>query len=329
MKAKRRVASIGVGLVAAATLLSQQPSRIYRIGLLMSRQRPDSLETDPMGEFPKALRDLGYVEGKNVVLEWRFADGHYDRFPVLAADLVSVGVDLIMTDSTAPALAARRATRTIPIVFTSAGDPVGNGLVESLAHPGGNATGVASFAGESAEGKQLDFLRTIVPGLSLVAVLYNGANPYGVISLKALDAVAAKAGVRVVQIEARTEQEIAKAFDRMAKERVRAFLLARDPFFFQQRNQIVKLALRQKLPLVGHTPDTAEAGGLMSYGVDPREHIRRAAVYVDKILKGANPGDLPVEQPTQFFFMINKKTAKALGLTIPPELLLQADKVIE
>jgi putative ABC transport system substrate-binding protein len=274
------------------------------------------------------MRELGYVEGKDFLIEGRYAGGDYKRLPELAADLVKAKVDIIVTDGTPPTLAAQKATRKIPIIFVAVGDAVGSGLVQSLARPGGNTTGVSLLLRETTI-KQLELLISIVPKLSRVAIVSNPSNPSAPIFLGALYGAIAEARLTTVSIEASSPQEVDRAFSRMKKEGVGAFVLTRDAFLTQQRSQIVDLAARARLPGIAGHPAYPEAGGLMSYGVSNELTYRRASVYVDKILKGANPGDLPVEQPTKFELVINHQTANALGLKIPPELLLQADKVIE
>ncbi len=317
-------------LMTVRGLPAREQKRIWRVGFLSSRARPADPASDYHIGLVRGLNELGYIEGKNLLIEWRYAESRYERLPALAAELIRLPVDILVTDGTPSTLAAQKATTTIPIVFGSASDPVGNRLVQSLSRPGNNTTGLAVFAGEDAEStKHLELLRSIVPRLSRVAALCNTANPYTARGLKSLEAAATSAHLEVVPLEARDPEEIEKAFGRMTADNVRAFVLIREPLFFQNRRRIAELALAHRLPYIGAVREVPEAGGLMSYGLDMTSQFRRAATYVDKILKGAKPDDLPVEQPTKFELVINKKTARALGLTIPPELLVQADKVIE
>jgi putative ABC transport system substrate-binding protein len=308
--------------------LAQQKEKVWRVGFLSSRGRPAVPESDYHIGLPRGLKEIGYVEGKNLVIEWRFADGKYERFPDLLAELLKIPVDLIVTDGTATTLAAQKATRTIPIVFGSAGDPEGNRLVARLARPGGNTTGVALLSNDTSV-KQLEMLRMMVPGLSRVAVLFNPDNQYSSLGLKRLRAAAEAMKVEILPFDVRTPQEVENVFPSMKKERAGAFLYIPDSFFFSQLTLLAQLALKDRLPFMGPASGTPRAGGLMGYGQNMEDNYRRAATYVDKILKGANPGDLPVEQPTKLDLVVNRRTAKALGLTIPPELLLLADKVIE
>ena len=248
------------------------------------------------------------------------------RVGVLASP--SRPVDLILTDGTPPTQAAQKATRKIPIVFGSSGDPVGNGLVQNLARPGGNTTGISLVTTDTAP-KQVEFLARIVPKLSRVAVLCNPGNAYSLVVLKSFQAAATSAGMTILPVEARTPEEIGQAFGLMARERAGALVITGDRFLFQQRSQIAELALKYRLPTVARDRTIPAAGGLMSYGQDLAASYRRAGTYIDKILRGTSPGEIPVEQPTKLDLVVNRRTAKALGLEIPPELLLMADKVIE
>jgi putative ABC transport system substrate-binding protein len=261
-------------------------------------------------------------------MEWRFADGNYERLPALAADLVKLNVDVIVTDGTPGALAAQKATRTIPIVFAAAGDLLGNGLVKSLARPGSNTTGLSLLLSDTGA-KQMEMLMTMLPRLSRLAVVWNPANPNSLPHLKILQAAGAVSKMEIIPVEARTLQELESAFLFMSEERAGAFIWIVDSFLIQEQRQIAQMAVKRRLASIGGLREYAEAGGLMSYGQNRVDNYRRVATYVDKIFKGANPGDLPVEQPTKLELVINRKTAKALGLTIPPELLLLADRVIE
>jgi putative ABC transport system substrate-binding protein len=271
----------------------------------------------------------GYVDGQNIAIEPRWAEGQYDRYPALAADLVRSKVDVIVAQGGTATQAAQQATRTIPIVMMFVIDPVGIGLVASLARPGGNLTGT-SFMGPDLVGKQLQLLKEVVPNVSRVALLLHPANPGSAPILREAEAAARNLGVRLQTLEARSPQEIDSAFAAMTRERAGALLIFPDPFFGIQRRQIAELAAKRRLPAIhGGTPDYAEAGGLMVYSPNLLDLVRRAATYVDKILKGAKPADLPVEQPTKFELIINLRAAKAIGLTIPPSLLRRADQVID
>jgi len=318
------------GLVAAPLAAeAQQAAKVARIGLL-----PVNSATNPhvSEAFRLGLRDLGYVEGRNVVIEYRDAEGKLERLPALAAELVALKVDVIVAAASAvPARAAKQATRTLPIVFIGAGDPVTTGLVTSLARPGGNLTGLSMLAPELI-GKWLDLLRQAVPGVSRVAFLWQpGAagertdKDY----LKEADVAARALGMRLQVVEARGPADIDRAFSDMIRARAGALAVLSTPMFSSERRRLLDLAAKNRLPAVYSFREYVDAGGLMSYGPSLADMYRRAATYVDKILKGAKPGDLPVEQPTKFELVINLKTARALGLTIPPSLLGRADQVIE
>ena len=285
--------AMGIALALLGEAAGQQP-KLRRVGFLAMRSRPESLEADFYGEVPRGLRELGYVEGKDLVVEWRFAGGDYARLPALVSELAALPVDVIVTDGTPGTKAALKSTASIPIVFAAAADPVGDGLVQSLAHPGGRATGCALLLNDTSV-KEMELLRSIVPGLSRVGVLWNPGNPSSSRQVEMIKAAAPKLGIAVLAEDARTPEEIDTAFRSMT---------------------------------AGFREYT-DAGGLMSYGINRRENYHRASTYVDKILKGASPGDLPVEQPTKVELVINRNAAKALALTIPPELLVQADKVID
>ena len=315
--------------VAAAPLLSfaQAPGRVWRVGFLALR-RPVSLGSDQFGAFLLGMRELGYVEGKNLVIEWRFADGQSELLSGLAAELVRLKVDAILAAGTQAISAAQKATTTIPIMMAGANDPVGSGFVTSLAHPGANITGL-SLRLEDVTPKQLEMLRVMVPRLSRVAVLANPANvSYATIQTN-VQVAARAAGVDVVSVQARNPQEIENAFSKIVQGRAGAVIVASDALFTQQMRQIAALAEKSRLPLIGPFRQYVEAGALMSYGQDFTDHFRRTAVYVDKIFKGARPRDLPVEQPTRFELIVNVKAARAIGLAVPQELVLRADRVIE
>jgi putative ABC transport system substrate-binding protein len=316
------------GLFSPGAAEAQQTAKIPRVGFLAS-----SLALTPqlLEAFRQGLRDLGYVEGRNLVIEIRDAEGRFERFPALAAELVALEVDVIMAGSTPHVLAANRATRTTPIVFAAVGDPVGGGLVTSLARPGGNVTGLSNLSPELA-GKRLGLLKQAVPGVTRVAVLWHPVGGGGRISkyqLKEADAAALALGVRVQFVEAKGPADIDKAFADMTTARAGALCVLTGPMFFGERKRLVDLAAKNRLPAMYPWRDGVDAGGLMSYGANLPDLYRRAAAYVDKIVKGARPADLPVEQATKFELVINLKTAKALGLTLPPSVLAQADEVIE
>ncbi len=310
-------------LAASLPLLGAGPEKIWRLGILAPSRRPDIYAA-----FLEELKKLGYAEGGNLVVVERNADGDYTRLPRLAEELVTARVDVIVTDATPGAVAAERAARTIPIVF-NVGDPVLAGLVKSLSRPGGNATGTASMTTDVLL-KQVELLREIVPRLDRVAMLMNPSNPSHVDHVRVVKVAAPIGGVvDVMSVEARSAQEIPKALDAAVEARAGAFLWIADPLLNQELRQIARLALERRLPSISINPRYTEYGGLMSYGADLEWLWRHLATYVDRIFHGANPGDLPVEQPTALPLMISRKTATKLGLAIPPELLLRADKVIE
>jgi putative ABC transport system substrate-binding protein len=325
----RRKLIIALGACALAAPFAsyaQQEGKIWRVGVLVPRGRPASLESDVFGGFPQGMRELGYVEGKNLVIEWRFGDGKYERLPGLAAELATLKVDAIVTGGPQATSAAQKATATIPIVMGSVPDPVERGFIVSLARPAGNITGLSNLAVDIGP-KYLEILLSFVPKLSHVAVLVNPDNLGLDALLKRIDAV--KTNVTILRVKARTPQEIDNAFAVMVRERIGAVIVPQDSFFNQQERQIVGLAAKGRLPLVAAPRSYVDAGGLVSYGPNLTDQWRRAATYVNKILKGAKPSDLPVEQPTKFEMFINGKTAKTLGLKIPQSLLIMADKIIE
>jgi putative ABC transport system substrate-binding protein len=322
------MAVIAGSLLAAPLAAEAQPAgKVPRIGFLGLNP---GANPHLRGAFLQGLRDLGYVEGRNVVIEDRSAAGKLERLPALAAELVALKVDVIVTGGGTPtALAAKEATRTLPIVFTSATDPVTDGLVTSLAHPGGNVTGLSNLAPELV-GKCLEQIKETVPGVSLVAFLWQPGSVGGRTDmLKAADVAARALRVRLQFVEARGPADFDRAFSDMTRARAGALAVLGSAIFNSERRRLVDLAAKHRLPTVYTTRDFVDAGGLMTYGPNLADLFRRAAVYVDKILKGAKPSELPVEQPTKFEMVINLKTAKALGLTIPPSLLQRADQVIE
>jgi putative ABC transport system substrate-binding protein len=304
---------------------AQQSGKIPRIGFLGAASA--SGYAPQLEAFRRGLRDLGYVEGKNIILEYRWAEGTYDRLPVLAAELVRLKPDLVLTHGTAGTRAAKQATTTIPIVMAVSGDAVATGLVASLAHPGGNITGSSFFNPELAA-KRLELLKEVVPALTRVAVLMNPGNPVNEVSLQAMERTARSLGLELQQVNVGGPEEFNVAFSTIVKGRAGALSVFDDAMLIAQARRVADLAAKNRLPTIGFS-ELAEAGGLMSYGVNFPDLWRRAATYVDKILKGAKPADLPVEQPTKFEFIINLKIAKQIGLTIPQSVLYRADKVIK
>jgi putative ABC transport system substrate-binding protein len=305
----------------------QQTGKVHRIGFLgvtSPSDRPSLLDA-----FRQGLRELGWVEGQNIVIDYRFAEDRLDRLPDLAAELVRLKVDIIISFGTQGVTAAKNATATIPIVMIGVRDPVGIGLIASLARPGGNVTGVSGSAGLEIVTKQLELLKETVPKAHRVAILSNPANAYHQLAIREVSVAAGSLGVQLRLLEARGPNEFDGAFAAMAKERVGALLVVSDVIFNNHRTRLADLAARSRLPAAYGVRESVEAGGLMSYGTSFLDLHRRSAAYVDKILKGAKPADLPVEQPTKFELVINLKTAKALGLTVPPTLLARADEVIE
>jgi putative ABC transport system substrate-binding protein len=305
----------------------QQAGKVYRIGLL-DYSAPDPARQAWWNAFRRQMRDLGYVEGQNVTFEPRWAQGDDDRLPKLAAELVGLKVDLIVTGGQNAALAAKRATATIPIVTATGTDPVALGLAASLRHPGGNVTGVTSISSELA-GKRLELLRIVAPRASPIAILWDERNPASRLSVDGTEAAAKPAGLTIHSVPVRSPAEIEAAFATLVRDRAGALIILPSPAIFSHRKRLVELAMKHRLPTVVGSREYVEAGGLASYGPDYPDQFRHAAVHVDKILKGAKPSDLPIEQPTKFELIINLKTAKALGLTIPPSLLARADEVIQ
>jgi len=330
MNSRRKLLVAFGASVLAAPLLSfaQQPGKVWRVGFLTARSRPASLDADIFGAFVGGLRELGYVEGKNLALEWRFADGDDRRLAEFAADLARLKVDVIVAQAGPGTLAAQRATATIPIVMSQVGDPVGLGFVASLSRPGKNITGVSNLAGDISS-KSLEFLRAAVPKLSRVAVLLNPSTPISPLVLKQVQAAAKPAGIIVSAFEASSVSQIDAAFAAIARSRPGALIVAPDGYFPSRARQITELAAKHRIPAIYSSSVYVEPGGLMSYGENADVTTRRAVTFVDKILKGAKPADLPVEQATQLELIINRKTANTLGLALPQELLLRAAEVIE
>ncbi len=302
---------------------AQQTGNIPRIGYLATRGVVPK-------EFREGLRELGYVEGKNIVIEPRFAEGKFDRFPGFAAELVRLRVDIIVTLSTPAARAAKRATTTIPIVMLAAGDPIKKGLVASLARPGGNITGLTASAGTSLHTKRLELLKEIVPGLSRVGVFWDSRRRDFPPNQKEMSHAARLFGLKVQSLELRSPDDVESAFQAATQAGVQGLLIGfRHAPISRGRKRIVALAMKSRLPAIYGDKIFVKSGGLMSYGTDFSELYRRKATYVDRILKGAKPGDLPIEQPRKFELFINLETAKQIGITIPPEMLYRADKVIK
>lgn len=329
----RRARAVGLMFALSGAVLltpvssGAQPEKVYRIGYLQVAAREQQAHL--VKAFEDGLRDLGYVPGRNLVIEYRFADGKLERLPQLAEDLVRLKVDLIVTGINPNTIAAKQATTMIPIVMATSIDPVGAGLVASVARPAGNVTGLTIDVGAEIWGKRLELLKEFVPKLSRVAVLVDpGYQPAPAI-FKAMEAPARTLGMTVVRFDARGPDDLEGVFAAMARARAGALIITGGPVQFNMRQQIAQLALRNRLPSMGSVSEFVEAGGLMSYGSSLSNQWRRAAGYVDKILKGARPGDLPIEQPTKFELVVNAGTAKALGLAIPPSVLLQADRVVQ
>ncbi len=324
---RRFISSLGLGLLAAPLAAeAQQAAKVPRVGVLANVRSPAT------EGFERGLRELGYVEGKNILIEWRLAGGKFERLPELAAELVRLKVDVILAPAAAYVSAAKQATSTIPIVFALVPDPVALGFADSLARPGRNITGLASLANVQMVAKRLELLKETVPGVRRVAVLLDttGATTSVPEALSALEAAARSLRLELRIVRVGGAKELGRAFDTMLRDRPGALLpVPTTPLFYTQRERIVELAARSRLPAIYETNEFVHAGGLMSYAPSYPDLMRRAAGYVDKILKGARPADLPIEQASTFELVLNMKTAKALGLTIPPSVLLGATEVIQ
>jgi putative tryptophan/tyrosine transport system substrate-binding protein len=323
----RREFSAWLGGAAAWPVVArgQQPAKPPTIGFFGPvKASTDSLQ---VAIFVKRLRELGWIEGQNFAMEYRWAEGRLDRYADIAAELVGQKVDVIVTYSTPAVIAIKRTTPTIPIVFVSATDPVGNGLVKSLARPGGNVTGLSNQSADSV-GKRLEILRDVIPKLRRLAILCNVGAPNAVLEKEEVQAAARAAGLEVVTMDIRRSDDIASGFETI-KDRADTVYVVMDPVVSTSRTQINTIAVSERLPTLYVFRELVEAGGLMSYGPNQSDQFRRAAEFVDKILRGTKPADIPVEQPTKFDFVINMKTAKALGLDLPQTLLARADEVIE
>ena len=309
-------------LAISERVVAQPPGKIHRIGVLGNENNP------PWDGFRQGLRELGYVDGQNVTIEWRWSEGRPDRFPGLATEVVALKPDVIVASGTQAIRAAKRATSAIPIVMTTSSYPDKIGLVNSLSRPGGNVTGLSNV-GPELSGKKLELLKEIAPKASRVAVLFNPASDVEPLAVRELSAAAPAVGVEIQSVEVRSPDDFSAAFAALSPSRIDALLALGNPINFRGRQLIADFALKNRLPSIYDERLFVEAGGLISYAPSFTDSFRRAATYVDKILKGQQPADLPVEQPTKFDLVINLKTAKALGLTIPPSLLLRADHVIE
>jgi putative ABC transport system substrate-binding protein len=320
------VSLCGVLIALCGSAEAQQPKKVPRIGFL-SAVSPSTISAR-LDAFRQGLRELGFVEGKNIVIEWRSAEGKSDRLPGLAAELVRLKVDLVVSGGVATTRAAKQATVTIPIVMASDDDPVGSGFAASLARPGGNITGLSTLSPEIS-GKQLELLKEIVPKLSRVGVFGDVTRPGIPQALREINVAADALGVQVQYLELREPKDIETAFRAASKEHADAVLVLGSPVLLSQRRQIAYVAAKSRLPAIYPRPEFVEDGGLMSYGVNINDLFRRAATYVDKILKGTKPADLSVEQPTKYELVINLKTAKQIGLTIPQSVLYRADRVIK
>jgi putative tryptophan/tyrosine transport system substrate-binding protein len=315
----------GTALAWPLAASAQQAAKTYRIGVL-SAGGP-SLTTN-WSMFNSGLKEFGWIEGKNIIFEHRYAENQLDRLPELTAELVRLNVDVILALGTLAPLAAMRATKTIPVVMANAGDPLGSGLVASLARPGGNVTGMSLMAPDLG-GKRLELLKELISQLSLVAVLWNADNPYSALVFEETQTASQTLGIQIASLEVRTPDDFVKAFEAVRRQRPHALIAIEDPLTVSHRSLIADSAAKHQLPAVYGLREFATAGGLMSYGANLADLYRRAAVYVDKIFKGSQPADLPVQQPTKFDFVINLKTAKALGIEFPHTLLARADEVIE
>ena len=328
---KRRKLGIALGvgaLVSPFASFAQQQGKVWRVGFLALRH-VNFVDTDySYGPFRQTMRELGYVEGKNLVIEWRSAEGKVERLPDLAGELVQLNVDLIVTAGNPAVGAAQKATATIPILIGNGSDPVGSGFVASLARPGGNITGLSNIVDDISP-KYLELLISMVPKLSRIAILLDLSSTSQAKVLNNVRAAAKTANITVLPFDARSPEKIEEAFSLMKKEKAGAVIVVSSGLFVQQARQIAELAAKHRLPSISGYQKYTDAGVMMSYGPNFAENYRRIATYVDKIFRGAKPGDIPVEQPTKFDLIINGKTARTLGLKIPQSLLISADKVIE
>ena len=313
-------------LSAVPLVEAQQSVKVPRIGFLGNSTAV--LEANLIGPFREGLRERGYVEGQNIIIEWRWAEGKYERFPTLIAELIASNVELIVTAGTPASLAVKKAAPSIPLVMIAVGDPVGTGLIKSLAHPGGNITGLTSIAADL-EGKRLELLREVVPTISHVAVFWNPVSPFQVVAEKEVQAAAQVLRMKVLSLGVKAQEQFDDAFATIRRERPGALNVLADRLFLHNRKRIMDFAVQHRLPGVHAYVELVEAGGLMSYGPSYAGMHRRAAYFVDRILKGTKPADLPVEQPAKFELIINLKAAKQIGVMVPPPVLYRADKVIK
>jgi putative ABC transport system substrate-binding protein len=318
------IGTVASGLLAAPLAAAGQAGKVYRIGVLSSGTAPPG----PLDALRQGLRELGYDEGRNIAIEWRFAGATDERLPHLAEELVRLKVDVTVSINTPPSLAAKRATRTTPIVFARVSDPVRTGLVGSFARPGENLTGLTNFSDELS-GKRLGLIKELIPAASRLAVLWNADNPGIGLSVSEMERGTAQFGFRLQVHGVKSADEFTRAFQAITRERASALFVFDDVLMETHKRQILDWAAEVPLPVISQYAEIAEAGGLMAYGPNIPDLYRRAAIYVDKILKGAKPADLPVEQPEKLELVLNRKTAKALGLMIPPSFLQRADQVIE
>ncbi len=315
-----------VTLVAAFPAAADEPGKLYRVGFIGNSTA--ALESNLVQPFREGLRALGYVEGRDLTIEYRWAEGDYGRLPAIVADLIARKMDVLVTAGTPAALAVKRATTTIPLVMVAVGDPVGTGLVASLARPGGNLTGLVSIAPDL-EGKRLELLREVAPRLSVVSVLMNPANPFHALSEKQVRAAAGVLHIKAHVVSVRTASELDPAFEAILRERSGGLIMLADRVFLHNRARIADFATRNRIPGVYAYSELVVAGGLMSFGPSYPGMHRRAAYFVDKILKGARPADLPMEQPEKFELIVNVKTARIFGLPIPQSVLLRADQLVQ
>ena len=326
MKRRKFITLLGGAAGWPLVARAQQSAKVPRVGFMGNST--EALETNLVSPFRERLRELGYEDGRNIAVEYRWAEGKYERFPALVAELLAAKVDVIVTAGTPASLAVKKATTTVPVVMVAVGDPIETGLVPSLARPSGNLTGLSSIAPDL-EGKRLELLREVVPKLALVGVFFNPANPFHTVSMRNASKAAEALGIKLLPLAVRASQDLDGAFAVILKEKPDALLILADRVYLHERKRITDFSLRHRLPNANAHKEMVEAGGLMSYGPSYEDMHRRAADYVDKILKGAKPGDLPIQQPTKFDLKINLKTAKALGIAVPPTLLARADEVVE
>jgi putative ABC transport system substrate-binding protein len=312
-------------LALSAFVHAQTPAAVPRIGFLGNSTA--ALEANLVGPFRAGLRDLGYQEGQNMVIEYRWAEGNYERFPALIDELIAQKVEVIVTAGTPATLAVKKATTSLPVVMIAVGDPVGTGIVPSLRLPGGNITGLTSISPEL-DGKRLELLREVSPSISHIAVLWNRSSPLQVVAEKQTRAAAQLLGMKMLSLGVRTREDIDAALSTVVRERPQGLLVLADRLFLHHRQRIMDFALEHRLPGVHAYRELVEAGGLMSFGPDYAGMHRRAAIFVDRILRGAKPGDLPVERPASFELVVNLKTAKLLGLTVPQPVMMRATEII-